>query len=98
MPARRVRDLNMEVAGQLYDLALLHTSPHGRIAYKRAAQAMLRLEEPLDAFVVRQSLRDVPYIGPASERVILEYLEHGKCPTVERAVEKSGRRNDVEAA
>jgi putative hydrolase len=95
---RATRDLNMEVAGQLYDLALIHSSPHGRIAYKRAAQAVLRLEEPLDAVVATRSLRDVPYIGPASERVILETLEQEKSPTVERAVEKSGKAADVLAA
>lgn len=95
---RATRDLNMEVAGQLYDLALIHDSPHGRIAYKRAAQAVLRLEAPLNAIAAERSLRDVPFIGPASERVILEMLEHGTSPTVERAVEKSGKAADVLAA
>jgi putative hydrolase len=98
MPKRREHDLNMEVAGELYDLALIHSSPHGRIAYKRAAQAVLRAEEPLDVLAKERSLREIPYIGPASERVILEHLEHGKSPTVERAVEKSGKRDDVRAA
>jgi histidinol phosphatase-like PHP family hydrolase len=95
---RATRDLNLEVAGQLYDLALIHDSPHGRIAYQRAAQAVLRLEEPLDAVVAAGSLRQVPYIGPASERVILESLEHGASPTVERAVAASGKAAEVEAA
>lgn len=94
----RARDLNMEVAGQLYDLALIHSSPHGRIAYKRAAQAVLRLEAPLDVVAATGSLRDVPFIGPASERVILETLEHGTSPTVERAVAKSGKAAEVAAA
>ena len=98
MAARRVRDLNMEVAGALYDLAFLHASPHGRIAYKRAAQAVLALEEPLDVFAARRGLREIPYIGPASERVIREHLEHGKSSTVERAVEKSERSDELAAA
>jgi len=92
---RRVRDLNAEVAGLLYDMALIHESPHGRIAYKRAAQAVLRLEEPLDAFTASHGVRDIPFIGPASERVILEFLEHGASPTVERAIEKRGKGEDV---
>ena len=61
----------MEVAAQLYDMALVHESPHGRIAYRRAAQAVVGLEEPLDAFVETRSLREVRHLGPASERLIL---------------------------
>jgi histidinol phosphatase-like PHP family hydrolase len=98
MQARRARDLNMEVAGELYDMALIHSSPHGRIAYKRAAQAVVRLEEPLDAFLAHHTLREIPFIGPASERVILELLEVGRSLTVERAVEKAGRQEEVRAA
>lgn len=97
--ARRLRDPNMEVAGLLHDMALIHASPHGRIAYKRAAQAVLRLDRPLDAWVASgRGLREIPYIGPASERVIAEYLEQGESPAVARAVEKSGRQKDVTAA
>src|SRR5512143_3230689 len=96
--ARRARDLNMDVAGQLYDMALIHDSPHGRIAYKHAAQAVLRLEEPLDVFVRTHALREVPFIGPATERVIREVLESGESPTVARAIEKSGKTEEVQAA
>src|SRR5688572_25015233 len=98
MPALRTRDLNMEVAGQLYDMAIIHPSRHGRIAYKRAAQSVLRLEEPLEALIADHDLREIPYIGPATGRIILEYLEQGESPTLDRAVEKSGRRSEVEAA
>jgi putative hydrolase len=89
------RDLNMDIAGQLYDMALIHASPHGRIAYKRAAQALLRLEDPIDEFAESRSLREIPYIGPASERVIHEALEHGTSPSVVSAIEKSGRGKEV---
>jgi len=97
MPARIQRDLNMEVAGELRDFAFIHSTPHGRIAYKRAAQAVLALEEQVDTLAARQSLREIRHIGPASERIILEHLEHGKSPTVERAVENSERREQVHA-
>jgi len=92
------RDLNMEAAGQLNDLALIHPSRHGRLAYKRASRSILQIEEPIDAIAPARSLREIPYVGPASERVILEYLERGRSPTVERAVDKSGKRDEVEAA
>jgi putative hydrolase len=92
------RDVNVEVAGQLNDLALVHTSPHGRIAYKRAAKAVLALEQPLNELVATGSPREIPYVGPATERVILEYLGRGASPTVDRALDKSGKRKEVEAA
>lgn len=91
-------DLNMAVVGELYDLSLLHSSPHGRIAYRRAAQAVWRLEEPLDRWAASRALRDIRHIGPASERIIREHLEHGSSPTVERAIEKSGTAAKIEAA
>lgn len=93
-----VRDLNMEIAGQLRDMALIHSSRHARIAYKRAAQAVLALEVPVDAFVKDRSLREIRHLGPASERLILECLEHGASPTIARAIEGSGKRDEVEAA
>jgi hypothetical protein len=98
MGDRSVRDLNMDIAGQLYDMALIHASPHGRMAYKRAAQALLRLDEPVDEFAATRPLREVPYIGPASERVIQESLEHGTSPSVASAIEKSGREKEVREA
>jgi putative hydrolase len=95
---QRVRDLNMDVAGRLHYMALVHGSRYGRIAYKRAAQAVLAMEEPLDAFIARHSLREVHNLGPASERIILEFLERGDSPTVERAIDAGGQRAEIEAA
>ena len=92
------KDLNMEVAEALYDLAFVHDSIHGSRAYRRAARALVSLEEPLDVFVRTHAPREIPSIGPASERVILEHLEQGRSPRVERAVEKSARRAELEAA
>ncbi len=91
-------DLNLEVAGLLYDLALVHPSPHGRIAYKRAAQTVMALDRTVDALVAEGALRAVPHIGPATERVVREALDAGTSPTVERAIEKSGKRANVAAA
>ena len=93
-----VRDINMEIAGELRDMAMVHDSPHGRIAYKRAAQAVLALEEPVDAIAARDALRDIRHIGPATERIIREHLAHGASPRVARAIEASPRRAEILAA
>jgi histidinol phosphatase-like PHP family hydrolase len=91
-------DLNMAVAFDLRDLALVHPSPHGRLAYKRAAQAVASIEETVDVLAAQGSLRKIPFIGPSSERIVLEHLEHGRSESVERAIEKSGRGDEVRAA
>lgn len=98
MDAFELRDVNQEVGDALRDLAFLHDSPHARIAYKRAAQAVLGLEEPVDVVAARGALREIRHIGPASERVILEQLEHGGSPTVERQLERSSRADELRAA
>jgi putative hydrolase len=71
-------------------------SQQSRWGYKRAASAILRLEESLEDLVQPDgTLRKIPGIGPASTRVILEYLKSGTSPTVEKAVEESARARDV---
>ena len=95
MPSVPARDINMEVAGIFRDLGVAHASPHGRMAYKRAAQAVLALDEPLDALAARHSLREIPGIGPATERIIQEYLREGTSATAERAIEASAKRDEV---
>jgi histidinol phosphatase-like PHP family hydrolase len=95
---QRFRDLNVEVAGQLQDMALIHPSPYGRLAYRRAAQAILRLEESIDAFLTHHALQEIPFVGPASAQILSEYLQHRESSTVERRLDASGRRDEVMAA
>ena len=95
MPSVPARDINMEIAGIFRDLGVAHASPHGRMAYKRAAQAVLALDEPIDVLAGRGSLRQIPGIGPATERIIQEYLREGASPTAERAIQASAKRDEV---
>ena len=95
---RRQRDLNREVAGWLQDQGLVHASRHGRIAYRRAALAVLRLDEDVDRYVERGTLRDIRHLGAASERVILEVLREGSSPSVARAVAESGHAQEIAEA
>lgn len=98
MAAEGELDLNMAIAGELYDLAFVHEAPHGRRAYRRAAGAVVSLETALDDFVRERAPREIRHIGPASERVILEHLEQGRSAMVDQAVEKSPRRAELEKA
>jgi len=89
-------DTNARVGALLRDLAAVQTSVQSRWGYKRAAAAILNLEEPLEELIQPDgTIRKIAGIGPASSRVILEYLQTGSSPTVERAVQESSRTREV---
>ena len=90
-------DVNAIVGGFLRDLAYAQSSKPQMFGYKRAAAAILGLETPLpDLLRAEGRLPKISGIGPASSRVIQEVLDSGSSPTVERAVEASGQRVDIE--
>jgi putative hydrolase len=89
-------DINAAVSFLLRDLAAVQTSPQKAFGYKRAAAAVFSLEAPLTFRWTEDGLDPpVPGVGPASTRIIREVLHSGTSPTVEGAVEGSGRRADV---
>jgi histidinol phosphatase-like PHP family hydrolase len=93
---RRFADVNAVAAGYLRDLAYAQTSEPKMFGYKRAAAAVLALEQPLTSLVAPgRRLSRIPGIGPASERVILEVLDSGTSPTADAAVNLSERAADI---
>jgi histidinol phosphatase-like PHP family hydrolase len=90
-------DSNLRVAALLRDLAAIQAEPQKRWGYRRAAEAILALDVPLESLVQPDgSLRKIPGIGPSSTRVILEVLRSGASATVDQAVAASPKRRDVE--
>jgi putative hydrolase len=93
----RHADVNAVVGGYLRDLAAAQTIQAKMFGYKRAAAAILRLDRHLTALLDETgTLPKIPGIGPGSTRVIEEVLATGESPTVERAVEVSGQRAEIE--
>ena len=89
-------DINAIAGALLRDLAFAQTSPQKTFGYKRAAVAVLSLEQPLSDLVrPDRTLPRIPGIGPASTRVIMEVLETGGSPSVEDAVAACGRAADI---
>ena len=89
-------DVNGVIGGLLRDLAAVQADRQKTFAYRRAAAAVLSLDEPLD--VLTSSGRPVPKIpglGPSSMRVVNEVLATGESPTVNAAVDASGKRDDI---
>lgn len=68
-----------------------------RFGYKRAAKAIASLQVPVSELVANGTLREVPYIGPASERIITEFVTLGASAIVEAAIAKSGKEAEAVA-
>jgi len=89
--------MNGKIAALLRDFAAIQKSKQSMWGYKRAASAILALEEPIESLVQPDgTLRKIPNIGPSSSRVILEVLQTGTSQTVERAIAESGQTKDIE--
>lgn len=90
-------DINAEVARYLRELAAVQSVKQKTFAYKRAAAAVAALEMPLPDFIqAGREPTEIRGIGPSSARVIREVLERSSSPSVERAIDESGRRDDIE--
>lgn len=90
-------DANSVIAGLLRDLASVQTSQQKKWGYKRAASAIINLDRPIESLLSADgTLKKIPNIGPASERIVLEVLRTGASPIVERAIAESGKAGDVE--
>src|SRR5262245_19719888 len=90
-------DLNSKIAALLRDFAAIQKSKQSMWGYKRAAAAILALDEPIESLLQPDgTLRKIPNIGPSSSRVILEVLTTGTSETVEHAISGSGQKGDIE--
>lgn len=92
-----IADRNLKAAALLYEMAALQPTERSRFGYKRAAKAIVGLAVPVEELVAAGTLREVPYVGPASERIITEYVTEGRSPTVESAIATSGKSAEAAA-
>jgi putative hydrolase len=89
--AAEIADGNLAAAALLYDMAALQPTERRQFGYKRAARAIIGLPVPVADLVEAGTLRDVPFVGPSSERIISEFVRTGSSQTVAAAVEKAGK-------
>ena len=76
-------------------MAELQPTERSSFGYKRAAKAIVGLPMAVTDVVAAGTLREIPFIGPASARVITEFVETGKSETVEAAVAKSAKASKI---
>jgi histidinol phosphatase-like PHP family hydrolase len=89
-------DVNAKVGALLRDLAAVQKSQQSKWGYKRAAAAILGLDEPLESLLQPDgTLRKIPNVGPSSLRVIHEFLQTGRSEIVERAIGEAGKTSEI---
>src|SRR5262245_65112061 len=65
--------------------------------YQRAAKALASgIDRSVVDLIEEGTLRDVPYIGASSERVVSELVRTGRSATVDARLETSTKRHEVE--
>ena len=90
-------DANIVAAGLLQDLAILQSSERSAFGYKRAAKALAGgIDRSVIDLVEEGAVRDIPFVGAASERVVNELVRTGASESVDAAVNASARKNEVE--
>ena len=90
-----VTDINLDLAGLLFDMAAVAGDSQRGWGYKRAAKAVLRLDRHITPLVEANTFKAVPGIGPTTDRLARELIYEGKSPLVERAVREAGKEADV---
>jgi histidinol phosphatase-like PHP family hydrolase len=78
-------------------MAALQPTERSQFGYKRAAKAIIGLPVSVADVVAAGTLRDIAFIGPASARIVTELVQLGASPTVDAAIDKSGKRSVVES-
>ena len=73
-------DVNMAAAALLYDMAALQPAERSQFGYKRAAKAIIGLPVSVADLVLAGTLREIPFVGPASARIVTEVVEQGRSP------------------
>jgi len=90
-------DRNIIAAGLLQDLAILQPSERSAFGYKRAAKALAAgTDRSVVDLIEEGTLRDVPFVGPSSERVVSELVRTGAWASVDAAVNASPKKREVE--
>jgi len=89
-------DVNLALAGLLFDLAFLAGENQRAWGYKRAAKAVLRLDRQITPLVEANTFKAIPGIGPTTDRIARELIHDGVSEFVEKTVRESDQVEKLE--
>ena len=93
---RDVIDPNQEIAALLLDVSEVYRPTPRYWGYKNASRSIRRHPAFLSDLPDKDILK-IPGVGPATLRIVREFLDAGQSPTVARIVSESGKAKDIEA-
>src|SRR5687767_6849269 len=88
-------DVNLELAGLLYDMSAIAADTRRGWGYKQAAKAVLRLDRQVTPLIEANTFRAVSGIGPTTDRIARELVHDGRSTFVENAVAEAGKEEAV---
>jgi putative hydrolase len=90
-------DVNIVAAGLLHDIALVQGNERSRFGYQRAAKIIAgAIDRSVRDLIEEGSLREVPYLGASTERIVTELVRGGDSPTVQKALAAYAKRSEIE--
>ncbi len=88
-------DTNLELAGLLLDMAALAGESQRGWGYKRAAKAVLRIDQQITPLVESNTFKSITGIGPTTDRIARELIHDGKSDFVEQAIRSAGKEEAI---
>jgi putative hydrolase len=88
-------DPNQDIATLLLDLSEVYRPAARYWGYKQASRAIRRYPHVVTDLPDREILK-IPGVGPATVRIIREFLDEGRSATVERRIAESGKQKEIE--
>ena len=86
-----MRDVNLELGGLLLDMAAVAGESQRGWGYKRAAKAVLRIDQQITPLIEANTLRAVSGIGPTTDRIARELVIDGHSAFVDAAIHDAGQ-------
>ncbi len=88
-------DVNLQLAGLLLDMAAINGDSQRGWGYKRAAKAVLRIDQQITPLIEANTLKGVPGIGPTTDRIARELVLEGTSTFVSKAVNDAGKTDEI---
>ncbi len=88
-------DPNQDIATRILDLAEVYRPSPRYWGYKRASRTIRRHPQFLSELTESEILK-IPNIGPATMRIIREFLDAGESATANRIIGESGKKDELD--
>ena len=90
-----MKDINLALGGLLLDMAAVAGESQRGWGYRRAAKAVLHIDDPITPLIEANTFRTIAGIGPTTDRIARELILEGSSAFVEQSIRDAGKEEDV---